>query len=130
MIRLLVDSPDPRTALFLRGQLAAGDYRITGVGLQPGFADLVRRERPHLVVFDHVDERQDLARARIVELKRLCPEVRVIAVSENPSVRDAVVIEAGLFYYLTLPVGRELVRVIEAGARAVRQNSENGSVRN
>jgi DNA-binding NtrC family response regulator len=129
MIRLLVDSPDPGTVLFLRGRLAADHFRVTSVGLDTDFLDLVRRERPHLVVIDHVDERQDLARARIAELKGFCPDVRVIAVSGNPSVRDAAVIEQGVFYYLTLPVGRELVRVIEAGANAVREDSGNGSVR-
>ena len=42
--------------------------------------------------------------------------MRIIAISEQPSSDDAAVIEQGVFYYLTLLIGDELVRVIEAGA--------------
>ena len=62
-------------------------------------------------------ERHDIAQ-EIASLKAVCPAVRVIAISENPSPHDAPIIEQGVFYYLTLPIGQELTRVIEAGAGA------------
>ncbi len=119
MIRLLVDSPNPNTAALLRGRLGADRFRIFCVGLKADFMDLARRVQPQIAVFDEIHNRQETARARITALKEISPGVRVIAVSGNSSARDVRVVELGVFYYLTLAVGGELVRIIEAAARAL-----------
>jgi hypothetical protein len=53
--------------------------------------------------------------------------VRVIAVSESPSARDGQIVEQGVFYYLTLDIGEELIRVLEAGAAAIQAERTNGT---
>ncbi|MHC4164903.1 MAG: hypothetical protein ACYSUM_22545 [Planctomycetota bacterium] len=119
MIRILVDSTDPGTTLFLRGRLDADRFRIVTVAPDTDFEAVARKTRPQIAVVDQIHARQEVARARIAALKQICPDIRVIAVSEHPSGRDGLVVEQGLFYYLTLGVGPELVRIIEAGARAI-----------
>lgn len=118
MIRLLVDSPNPNTAVFLRGRLDADRFRIVRVELQADFAELARRVHPQIAIIDGIHDRQETARARITALKKISPGVRIIAVSGNSSARDVRVVELGVFYYLALAVGDELVRIIEAAARA------------
>ena len=118
MIRLLVDSMDPNTALFLRGRLDADRFQIVSVAPDASFETIARETRPEIAVIDQIHVRREVARARLGALKQMCPGIRVIVVSEHPSARDGTVVEQGVFYYLTLHVGPELVRVIEAAARA------------
>ena len=119
MIQLLVDSPNPTTTVFLRGRLDGDRFRIVSVAPDTDFVDLARRVNPQIAVIDGIHDRQETARARITALKEISPDVRVIAVSGNSSTRDVRVVELGVFYYLTLAVGNELVRIIEAAARAL-----------
>ena len=53
-------------------------------------------------------------------LKELCQDVRIIAVSREPSQQDAWVVERGVFFYMASPEVGELVRVIEAATRPSR----------
>ncbi len=118
MIQLLVDSPNPNTADYLRERLDADRFRIACVEPDADFMDLARRVHPQIAVIDEIHDRQETARARITALKEISPGVRVIAVSGNSSALDVRVVELGVFYYLTLAVGDELVRIIEAAAGA------------
>jgi DNA-binding NtrC family response regulator len=124
MIRILVDGPDPDTGSFLRSRLAADRFEV--VEIEPGasFVDVVRRARPLIAVIDRVHEGQEVARMKIAVLKDICPGVRIVAVSQLPSARDARIIEEGVFYYMTVPVGEELIRIIEAGANSLRPSSD------
>ncbi|MEE8460000.1 MAG: hypothetical protein V3S08_09000 [Phycisphaerales bacterium] len=119
MIRLLVDSQNPNTAVFLRGRLDADRIRIFCVEVKTDFMDMARRVQPDIAVIDGIHERQETARARITALKAINPGVRIIAVSGHSSALDVRVVELGVFYYLTLAAGDELVRIIEAAAGAL-----------
>lgn len=121
MIRILVDSPDPNTVEFLRKQLSDVRFKIIATNKEQHFSELARREQPHIVVIDRIHERLQTAQQQIIALHEAHPEVRIIAISEQSSPSDAPVIEQGLFYYLTLPVGAELIRIIEAGVIGLMQ---------
>ena len=123
MIRILVDSPDPNTLEFLRKRLSDARFKIVTASKRQRFSEVAHREQPQIAIIDRIHERQDVARQQIAVLQEACPEVRIIAISEQPSSDDASVIEQGLFYYLALPVGDELIRVIEAGAIGLRHRS-------
>lgn len=114
MIRILVDSPDPKTVEFLRKQLSDARFKIISTNKSQQFLELARQEQPHIVVIDKIHERQETVLQQIISLNESRPEIRIIAISEQSSPNDAPVIEQGLFYYLTLPVGAELIRIIEA----------------
>jgi predicted CXXCH cytochrome family protein len=103
----------------LQAQLRASGIRA--VLTQPGaaFIDVARRERPHVAVLDRVDERMDAAQMEIQLLREVNQDVRIIAVSRKPSPHDAPVVEQGVFFYMTTPAAGELVRVVQAAARAV-----------
>jgi ABC-type phosphate transport system ATPase subunit len=81
---------------------------------------VVRRERPDVAVLDAVEGRVDAAQMEIELLKELCQDVRIIAVSREPSQQDAWVVERGVFFYMAAPHAGELVRVIEAATRPSR----------
>lgn len=123
MIRILVDSPDPNTVAFLRKRLSDARFRIVTANKRQRFSEFAHREQRQIAIIDRIHERQEIARQQIAALQEICPGVRIIAISEEPSSDDASVIEQGLFYYLTLPVGDELIRVIEAGATGLRSRS-------
>ena len=123
MIRILVDSPDPNTVKFLRKRLSHARFIIITTNKKQCFSEIAQREQPQIAIVDRIHERQEIARQNIAELQEICPGVRIIAISEQPSWEDASVIEQGLFYYLTLPIGNELIRVIEAGAIGITQQS-------
>ena len=123
MIRILVDSPDPNTVVFLRKRLSDVRFKIVTTNERQDFSDLAHREQPQIAIIDRIHERQEVALQQIAVLQEACPEVRIIAISEQPSSEDASVVEQGLFYYLTLPIGDELIRVIEAGATGLRSKS-------
>ena len=63
-----------------------------------------------IAVIDRIHERPDAAQMEIAILKEAYPDVRIIALSEQPSARDACLVEQGVFYYLTMGVGPELIR--------------------
>ncbi len=124
MIRILVDSPDPNTVEFLRKRLSDARFKIVTANKTQRFSELAHREQPQIAIIDRIHERQEVARQQIAALQEMCPGVRIIAISEEPSSADASVVEQGLFYYLTFPVGDELIRVIEAGATGLRSRSD------
>ena len=123
MITILVDSTDPNTVEFLRKRLSDALFMIITTNKKQCFSEIAQREQPQIAIVDRIHERQEIARQNIAELQEICPGVRIIAISEQPSLEDASVIEQGLFYYLTLPIGNELIRVIEAGAIGLTQQS-------
>lgn len=116
MIRILVDSPDPNTVEFLRKRLSNARFKIVTANEKQRFSEFAHRAQPQIAIIDRIHERQEIARQQIAALQEMCPGVRIIAISQQPSSDDASVIEQGVFFYLTLSVGDELIRVIEAGA--------------
>ena len=123
MIRILVDSPDQNTVEFLRKRLSDARFKIVTANKTQRFSEFAHREQPQIAIIDRIHERQEIARQQIAALQEMCSGVRIIAISEQPSSDDAAVIEQGVFYYLTLLIGDELIRVIEAGAARLRSIS-------
>ena len=123
MIRILVDSPDPNTAVFLRKRLSDARFKIVTANERQRLSELAHREQPQIAIIDRIHERQEIARQHIAALQEMCPGVRIIVISQQPSSDDASVIEQGVFFYLTLSVGDELIRVIEAGAAGLTQKT-------
>ncbi|MHC4410146.1 MAG: hypothetical protein ACYS0F_14230 [Planctomycetota bacterium] len=119
VIRILVDSANPQTRDFLAARLEESRFAVVNASPPEKFVEVARRQHPQIAVIDRVHEGHELAEMKIDILKEVCPGVRIIAVSEDPSDRDAEIVERGVFYYHSAPIGPELVRVIEAAARAI-----------
>ena len=102
--RRLADDLDPR------------EFKI--VVARPGveLLHLVRHLRPEAAVLDLALGREVVSLV-IAILKEVVPSVRIIAVSENPSLDDGAIVEQGLFYYLTGEAGDKLSELLRAAAR-------------
>ncbi|MBI4600852.1 MAG: hypothetical protein HY721_02720 [Planctomycetes bacterium] len=118
-MRVLVDSPDASIGELLRERLPGSDFHVVSTQPGPAFLRTARCVLPDIAVVDRVHERAEAALLEIAVLKDARPGVRIIALSEESSPKDARVVEQGIFYYMTLPTGRELVQVIRAAARAI-----------
>jgi DNA-binding response OmpR family regulator len=118
--KLLINTSDSALADSVRSRLRSSGIHV--VVCQPGlsFMQVVRRERPDVAVLDAVEGRVDAAQMEIELLKELCQDVRIIAVSREPSQQDAWVVERGVFFYMAAPRVGELVRVVEAATRPAR----------
>lgn len=124
MVSILVDSPDSRIGATLRHCLSLQRFRIVDSRAHANFIELVRRERPAITIIDRVNECQDAALLKIAIVKDYCPDTRIVAISACPSTADAAIVEQGVFYYLTDPVGNELIRIIEAAIRTLGREYE------
>jgi DNA-binding response OmpR family regulator len=130
IMRVLVDSPDPATGEFLEGNLPPDRFQVVTVGSRLGFVEFARQQRPEIAVLDWVHEGPEAVQLKIAVLKQIRPQVRIIAMSERPSVRDAKIVEEGIFYYLGAAVGVQLVRVVEAAACAFQARAAEGAPSN
>ena len=117
---VLINTSDIALADAITARLRSS--RIPIVVCHPGisFMQAARRERPDVAVLDAVEERVDAAQMEIELLKELCQDVRIIAVSREPSQQDAWVVERGVFFYMAAPDVGELLRVVEAATRPTR----------
>ena len=52
-------------------------------------------------------------------LRKVRPNLKIIALTPVSSPNDAKVIEQGIFYYLAKPVGDELVEAVQAAAKVI-----------
>ena len=117
--RLLVSSDEAALGDFLIAQLPATRFSVSSVRPGAAFVGAVRREHPKIAVLDLSADRTDAVLMEIATLKQMCPESRIIVTSEQSSAEDAVVIEAGVFFYLVTQrkQDRDLLRVIDAAAQ-------------
>jgi len=115
---VLINTSDTTLADSIRCRLQPPGVHV--VISQPGlsFMQVARRQRPQVALLDAVEERVDAAQMEIELLKELRQDVRIIVLSRQPSQQDAWVVECGVFFYLAAPAVGEVVRVIEAAARA------------
>lgn len=114
--QLLVISPDPFVAAFLGERLSAERFDIQEVRPGTEAAALTRRTPVHVAVVDRIEQRPDVAQLEIALLKATHPQVRIIAISQTSSDRDAGIVEQGLFYYWTGKPRPALIELIEAAA--------------
>lgn len=117
--RLLVSSDEAALGDFLVAQLPATRFSVSSVRPGAAFVEAVGREHPQIAVLDLSAGRTDAVLMEIATLKQTCPESRIIVISEQSSAEDAVVIEAGVFFYLVtrMEQDRDLLRVIDAAAQ-------------
>ncbi|MFI5379216.1 MAG: hypothetical protein ACHRHE_07965 [Tepidisphaerales bacterium] len=127
--RILIVSPQQGVMEQIEGRLEHLNCDAVWVRSGPEFLRSVRDMAPSVAVIDRVHERAEAARMEIALLKELCPDARIIVISEEPSAEDAWVSEQGVFYYMTLAPGPELVRVIEAAARSHQTTRSHGTSR-
>lgn len=119
MFRVLVNSLDTAIGDFLKGRLSPSRFEVVPVQPGLGFIDAACRERPEIAVLDCVHERLDAVPMEVAVLKEIRPKVRIIVLSGKSSTKDASVVEQGIFYYMTVPVGPALIQVIEGAAQAI-----------
>ncbi len=117
--RLLASSDEAALGDFLIAQLPTTQFSVSPVRPGAAFVEAVRRERPHIAVLDLSAGRTDAVLMEIATLKQMCPESRIIVISEQSSTEDAMVIEAGVFFYLVTQreQDRDLLRIIDAAAQ-------------
>ena len=128
-VQVVVVSPGEALGRSLVRALDAERFEVTDVRPGAGLVKALRRETPDVAVVDAIDERPQAAQIEIAVLKDRCPDVQVIAVSGRSSESDAWVVEQGIFYYLTAPLGDELPRLVQAAAATpkLRGTAHNGS---
>ena len=119
MLQVMVVSPEGTIGEFLKANLSPSYFRVSVVSPGAGFVPASRREHPEIAVIDSVDERPAAAQLEIELLKEICPEIRIIALTQKSSPKDADIVEQGVFYYMTSIAGAELIQIIEAAARLI-----------
>ena len=115
--RILVISPTDGIREILATAPSSSTFDVIDIRPGPGVVDVARREQPEIAIIDGIHERAETALLEIALLKDLQPDVQIIVLSERSSVRDARIVEQGIFYYMTAPPGQELIRVVEAAIR-------------
>lgn len=123
-IPLLINSPDSRLAESVRGRLSPFRFAVSSSRPGLGFMEAARRYRPVVAVIDRIHERPDAAQMEVAFLKELRPDIRIVAISQEPSAKDGWVVEQGIFYYMTVASGAELIRVLEAAAGKTCESTE------
>lgn len=117
--KVLVISSDGAMQKFVEERLRRSEFVVVPVQPGPAFLKTVRQEHPQIAVIDCVPFRLETSQMEIALLKDIQPDVRIIALSEESSVEDAKIVEQGIFYYMTAPVGAELIQVIKAAGRSI-----------
>jgi len=119
-MRVLVISALPALEGLLAEELPQGEFEIFGVRPGAALVAAARAVRPEIAVIDEAGRRREAALLEIALLRDLCPDVRLIALSPSPSLEDAALVEAGLFYYLCASPPARLPDLVRAAARALR----------
>ena len=119
MLRVLVVSHERTIGEFLKATLDPFRFIVSVVSPGSIFFHVSRREQPEIAVIDSVDMRPGAAQLEIELLKEISPEIRVIALTQQSSPRDADIVEQGIFYYMSSIAGAELIQIIEAAARSL-----------
>lgn len=115
-IPILIISPDRKLLDYLRQHLPDSEFECRLAA--PGNSFLEKAEGIRIAIVDRIDRRPLEAPEEIARLKEFCRSLPVIAISEHSTERDAAVVRQGLFYYMSGPPGRPLIRVIRAAADA------------
>ncbi len=111
--RILVSSADPSLARFIDAALPGGAFEVLPSCLAKDAVEVVLDQSPDLLLFE-VDRKSGSPAETLRIIRKVRPELRIIALSSDSCPEDAEIVEVGLFYYATRPVGADLVQVIEA----------------
>jgi len=118
-VLVLVVSSDRAAARLLETSLPATLFQVWPVEPGAAFEAALSEALPDVVVLDRIHERLEQARDEVRMLDQQDMKMPIIAVSEEPSMDDASLVELGVFFYLSGPIERELVDLVEAAARRV-----------
>lgn len=118
-VLVLVVSSDRAAARLLETSLPASLFQVWPVEPGAAFEAALSEALPDVVVLDRIHERLEQARNEVRMLDQQDVKMPIIAVSEEPSMDDASLVELGVFFYLSGPIERELVDLVEAAARRV-----------
>lgn len=113
----MVVTPDPGLGQYLTHRLSAARFEVIDIRPGPAFVEAVYRATPDIAVLDGIEERNEATQLEIALLKKRRPDVQVIAVSDRSSVKDASIVEQGVFYYSAGHPRCDLVRLISAAAK-------------
>lgn len=128
---VLVCGTDDSVCEYLSRSLSPLQYHLARVAPGLPFIRAVRQSPPDIVVIDWARNSASATLAEIEVMidmiKNLQPRVPIIVRSDLPTMEDGRLVELGLFYYMALAVGPELIQVVEAAARSLPQSSGAGS---
>jgi DNA-binding NtrC family response regulator len=116
--RVLMSLSDNKLGEAIQERLNAGEFDLLKVNPSSELLPVVCNETPDILVFE-LDPYERFIEWLIFVLKKLRPNLKIIAFSESSSRMDARVIEQGIFYYMTKPTSEEIVQVVQAAAKAV-----------
>lgn len=102
----------------LWGRLDPTCYEVVGLAEGARVLDAVVDETPDVVVFG-LGSGETAPEGVVALLRRMRPEVRVIAVAERSTSADAAVVEAGVFYYTASPSAEEVALAVEAAVQSI-----------
>ena len=123
-MRVLVISPDRTLEDYLSTQLSAAEFEVLGTRPGGNVIEIARRERPQVAVIDGADARAEAAALELAVLRDVRADVRIVVVSRMPSSEDARLVEQGVFFYLAASPPVRQPEVIQAAARAIREEAE------
>lgn len=87
--------------------------------------DLIVEESPDILIFE-LGLNEDAPDVVISAIKKLRPNLKIIALSKSPSPKDADVVEQGVFYYMAIPEEEELVQVIQSAVKVLERSRKEG----
>ena len=115
--RILVSSADPALARFVGEALPGGGFEVLPGCLPKDLVEVVLDQSPDLLLFE-ADRKHGSPAETLRIVRKVRPELRIVALSSESCPEDADLVEVGLFYYATRPVGSDLIQVIQAAARS------------
>ena len=111
---VLIASKDEESVGSLAASLEGAGCRLEIARTDAEIFEKLSEEYPDFLVLDI--ETTDLKPASLVSILRyIAPSLKVIALTGCSTLEDAAVIEKGVFYYTSKPVGSELVELIQKG---------------
>lgn len=121
--RVLVNTPDVDMASALEVALDGTEFALAFSRPGARFVQDARRVCPQIALIDRVHERQTAAQMEIALLKQCQSDVRIVLLSQEPSPADAVLVEQGVFFYLSVPSLPHVIAVIRAAAASLQREA-------
>lgn len=128
--RILLNVSDRELVETLKNRLPSEKFDITCAYINMGESssnqsmqifNLVIDESPDILIFE-IGLNGQTPDVIISAIKKVRPNIKIIALSRSPSTKDADVIEQGVFYYMGEPDSEELVQVIQAATNALERS--------
>lgn len=113
---VLIASKDEESVRLLTASLEPLGWRLGVARTDAEIFERLSEEYPDFLVLDL--ETTDLKPGSLVSIIHyIAPSLRVIALTGHSSVEDAAVVEKGIFYYTSKPVGKELIELVRTAGK-------------